>query len=443
MFRKVLIANRGAIARRVVRACHELGVQSAVVYSEADAQAHYLAEASEALALAGHKAEDTYLNIGALQAAITQSGADAVHPGYGFLAESAAFAEAVAQAGATFLGPDPELLRKLGDKVAARALFAQQGFPTFSGSDPLPDLAVARQVADSLGFPLMLKPVAGGGGIGMRVLHDADALADSFEVCRTLAQQSCGDPSLYFERFIERPRHVELQLLGDAHGGAVALFERDCSVQRRHQKLVEEAPAPGIERSEVDALGAQAVSVLNGLGYSGVATLETLRREDGEWGFLEINPRIQVEHGVTEAVTGMDLVGWQMRVAAGERVPGPPALQGHSLEVRVYAENPLTGFPDTGRLTAYRPPRMHGVRVETGYQEGQSVTPYYDALLAKVITWGTTREQAIGRARIGLRGFEVRGVRTNIATLERVLGDPAFLAGQVHTGFLAEMGTSA
>ena len=440
MFDKVLVANRGAIARRVIRACNDLGVQSVALYSEADADAPYLAEASETLPLAGNSAQDTYLNLPALRAALIASGADALHPGYGFLAESASFAAAVVAEGATFIGPRPALLQSLGDKVAARAALAERGFPIFPGSEPLPDLDSAQRTAEDLGFPLMLKPVSGGGGIGMRVVHDAAELSAGFDLSGAEAARSCGDPSLYFERFVERPRHIEWQLLGDKQGQLVVLHERDCSVQRRHQKLIEEAPAPGIERAELTALAERAVAAMQGLGYDSVATLETLRSAEGEWGFLELNPRIQVEHGVTEEVTGLDLVGWQIRVAAGDGVPAAPALHGHALEVRVYAENPLTGLPDTGRLATYRLPRMHGVRVETGYAEGQSVTPYYDALLAKLIAWGATREQAIGRALVGLKGMQVQGVRTNIPTLTRVLQHPTFLAGNVHTGLLGEIG---
>ena len=440
MFKNVLVANRGAIARRIVRACNELGVASTVVYSEADAEAPYLEEAGAAIALSGSRAEDTYLNMPALLAALEASGADAVHPGYGFLAENADYAEAVIERGAAFIGPEPRFLRSLGDKVAARESLAEHGFPVFSGSAALPDLDAARRVARELGYPLMLKPVSGGGGIGMRVVRDEAELEAGFEQSRVLAERSCGDPAVYFERYLERPRHIELQLLCDRAGGAMALYERDCSVQRRHQKLIEEAPAPGVSREEVAALADTAVAALGSMGYDSVATLETLRRDDGEWGFLELNPRIQVEHGVTEEVTGIDLVGWQIRVAAGERVPQTPELSGYALEVRVYAENPLTGLPDTGKLTTFRLPRMFGVRVESGYAEGQTVTPYYDPLLAKIIGRGNTREQAIGRALVGLRAMTVRGVRTNIPTLMRVLQDPVFLAGDVHTGLLDDLG---
>jgi acetyl-CoA carboxylase biotin carboxylase subunit len=439
LFEKVLIANRGAIARRVVRACNELGVPSVAVYSDADVDAPHLAEASETIALPGNRAQDTYLNLPALMAALKTSGADSVHPGYGFLSENAEFAEAVAANGAQFIGPSARFLRSLGDKVAAREALAKAGFPVFPGSGRLPDLGTAERVAEELGYPLMLKPVAGGGGIGMRVVRDRNELGAGFDVCRALAERSCGDPAVYFEAFLERPRHIELQLLGDQHGQVIALHERDCSVQRRQQKLIEEAPAPGIVRSQVAQLAERAVTVMQGMGCDSVATLETLRRADGEWGFLELNPRIQVEHGVTEEVTGLDLVGWQIRVAAGERVPVAPKLTGHALEVRVYAENPLTGLPDTGKLLTFRLPQMHGVRVESGFAEGQTVTPYYDPLLAKLIGWGTTREQAIGRALVGLRGMTVRGVRTNISTLMQTLQHPTFIAGRVHTGLLAQI----
>ncbi|MEZ5558857.1 MAG: biotin carboxylase N-terminal domain-containing protein [Pseudomonadales bacterium] len=436
MFHRVLIANRGAIARRVIQACNALGVESVALYSEADADAPYLAEATRALPLPGVKAADSYLNMPALLGRLAESGADAVHPGYGFLSESAGFARAVADAGAHFIGPAPHWLERMGDKVAARALMAERGFPVFAGSGALESLREARDFAAEAGYPLMLKPVGGGGGIGMQVLRDDADLAAAFERCARLADAAFADPRLFLETFCMAPRHVEIQVLGDGAGGAVHLYERACSLQLRHPKVVEESPAPGLERDALDALAMQAERITGELGYDNVGTVETLRAGDGRYGFLEMNTRVQVEHGVTEAVTGLDLVATQISLAAGGALPARPQLQGHALEVRVYAEHPRTALPSCGRLTRFRPPVMHGVRVDTGYAEGQTVTPYYDPLLAKVIGFGGSREQAIGRVLVALKGFEVLGVDTNMALLRAVLQDDDFLAGRIDTGYL-------
>ncbi len=435
MFSRLLICNRGAVARRVVRACNELGVASIVVYSEADAGAPYLSEASEAIALPGNRVEETYLNVAALIDVIRRTRADAVHPGYGFLAENADFADAVIQAGAAFVGPAPRWLRVMGDKVAARRLFADHGYPVFPASDLIEDLDGARQAAQSMGYPLMLKPVAGGGGIGMRVVRDDAELEKAYHQASQLAARTFGDGGVYLEGWIDRPRHVEFQLLADVHGNAMHVYERECSIQRRHQKVIEETPAPGLDRIELDALAERAAEVVGQLGYDNIGTLETLRDADGHFGFLEMNARIQVEHAVTEAVTGLDLVTAQIKLAAGGALPQRPAMNGHALEARVYAEDPRSQLPDTGVLRTFRPPEMYGVRVETGYREGQIVTPYYDPLLAKVIGWGATREQAIGRTLVGLKGFTINGVKTNITLLMGVLESEAFLAGRIHTGF--------
>ncbi len=435
-FRKLLVANRGAIARRVIRACDKLGIGSVAVYSEADAGAPYLAEASETLALSGSSAVETYLNIPALVDCVKRSGADAVHPGYGFLAESAAFALAIEEAGAVFIGPAPRFLEMMGDKINARALMAERGLPVFSGSDAVSDLEAALQAAQVIGYPVMLKPAGGGGGIGMRVVRDDNELSLAFSQARNLAGAAFGDDTLFLEAWIASPRHVEFQVLGDGRGGAMHLYERDCSLQRRHQKVIEEAPAPGIPRQELDLLAAKAAAISAAMRYDSVGTLEMLRDARGKFGFLEMNTRIQVEHGVTEAVTGVDLVATQIELAAGGKLPEQPPLDGFAVEARVYSEDSRTGLPSTGRLSHFRTPEMFGVRVDTGYAQGQSVTHYYDPLLAKVIGWGTTREQAVGRLLVGLKGLEIRGVQTNIPLLEVVLQDDAFLAADLDTGFL-------
>ncbi len=437
MFRKVLVANRGAIARRVIRACNDLGIASVAVYSDADAGAPYLAEASEAIHLAGERAAETYLNVEALLAAAQNTGADALHPGYGFLAESGAFARAVTAAGLVFVGPDARWLETMGDKVAARALAAEHGFPVFSGSDRLSGVTAAQAAAEVVGFPLMLKPAAGGGGIGMRVVEDPESLDSAVNQATALAREAFGDGGLFLERWIESGRHIEFQLLGDGQGNALHLHERECSVQRRHQKVIEESPAPGVERSELEKLAEQATAFAGALGYDNVGTLETLRAGPNDYGFLEMNTRIQVEHGVTELVTGIDLVVTQLKLAAGNPLPDPAPLDGHAVEVRIYAEQPRSQLPSTGRLSVFRPPELHGVRVETGYQAGQWVTPFYDPLLAKVLARGNTREQAIGRVLVALKAFTIEGVETNVPLLSAVLGDADFLAGRIDTGYLA------
>ena len=437
MFDKILVANRGAIARRIIRACNELGVASVAVYSEADAGAPYLAEAGQAVPLAGVTAADTYLNEAALLEAIRTTGADAVHPGYGFLAENAGFAERLVQAGVRFIGPAPRWLADMGDKVRARAAMAELGFPTHGGSSVLADLDDAMTTAAALGYPLILKPAGGGGGIGMTVVEDADALAAAFARSAAMAAAAFGDGGLYLERYLAAPRHIEFQLLADCDGNVMHAFERDCSVQRRHQKVIEEAPAPGIARADLDAVAARAVAAAATMGYDNLGTVETLY-QDGDFGFLEMNTRIQVEHGVTELVTGMDLVATQIRLAAGAALPARPSLDGFALEARVYSEDPVSFFPSTGVLTRFRAPRLHGVRVETGYGEGQTVTPCYDPLLAKVLAHGSTREQALGRLMVGLKAFEIHGVKTNIPLLLDVLQEPGFIAGGVTTNYLAE-----
>ena len=436
MFGRILVANRGAIAARVIRACRKLGIDSVAVYSEPDAQAPYLADATACWALAGDKAVDTYLNQQALLDALEQTGADALHPGYGFLAENGGFARAVTAMGVRFIGPSPDWLDAMGDKVAARKLAGQHGFPVFAGSGGLEDLDAAKAAADSIGYPVMLKPSAGGGGIGMRVVKDAAELGDAMEQARDLASRSFGNGSLFLERWVEQGRHIEIQLLGDGRGNAVHVHERECSLQRRHQKVIEESPAPGIGRAEIERLAGQARDFAAEVGYDNVGTLETLRAGTGDYGFLEMNTRIQVEHGVTEMVTGIDLVATQIDLAAGGELPDPPPLNGHAVEVRLYAEDPETQLPATGRLSVFRPPQLHGVRVDTGYQTGQWVTPFYDPLLAKVIGHGRTREQAIGRVLVALKAFEIRGVRTNAPLLMSVLADQTFLAGDVDTGWL-------
>ncbi len=432
---KVLIANRGAIARRIVRACNELGVASVVVYSPADAAAPYLEEASQAYPLTGLRPVDSYLDQHQLLEIARQSGADAVHPGYGFLSENSTFARAVIEAGMVFIGPDPSWLERMGDKVSARRMMAEQGMTTFAGSDLVTDLASAKQAAEQIGFPLVVKPSGGGGGMGMQVVQDMAGLERALAQARAVADAAFGNDDLYLERWIEKPRHIEYQILADEHGNAMHLYERECSVQRRHQKLIEESPAPGVDPQLLRQQADLGTRVCAKLGYNNLGTLETLYSQ-GETGFLEMNTRIQVEHGVTEEVTGIDLVQQQMLLAAGGQLPSVVPMTGHAIEVRVYAEDAQTLMPSTGVLRVFQPPNLHGVRIETGYQQGQEVSPYYDALLAKVIAKGNTRAQAIGRVLVALQAFQIQGVQTNVALLLRVLQDPEFLAGNVDTGIV-------
>ena len=437
MFKRVFIANRAAAARRVVRACADLNVASVAAYSDIDAAAPHLAEATATARLPGYEPADTYLHAERVIAAAKAAGADALHPGYGFLAENADFARAVAAAGIRFIGPDPRWLAAFGRKTDARARMASAGFPMHAGSGPLANLDALKAAAGELGYPLMLKPVAGGGGIGMaRVAHARD-LAAAFATARAQAARAFGDGAVYAERCLERPRHIEFQVLGDGATVTSAL-ERECSVQRRHQKVIEEAPAPGFDRQRLAQVEAAAVAAL--AGYDSLGTVETLFADDA-FGFLEVNPRLQVEHGVTEAVTGIDLVTTQIRIAAGvplgDLLPEPATASGHAVEARVCAEDSRRMLPSAGRLAVFRPPVLAGVRVEAGYAEGQWVTPYFDPLLAKVIGTGATREAAIGRTLVGVKAFEIRGVETNRELLMNVLGSEPFVAGDLHTGMVA------
>ena len=439
MLAKVLVANRGAIARRIIRACQALNIASVAVYSEADRDAPYLAEATQALPLRGNSAAESYLDQQQLLAVAAQSGADAVHPGYGFLAENAAFAAAVIGRGLTFIGPEPRWIEQMGDKVNGRRMLGDAGMPVFAGSGLIEDMATAEAFVAEAGLPVVVKPSGGGGGIGMHVVHTRQELPGAISAAVETAQRAFASAGVFLERWIDNPRHVEFQILADLHGNAMHLYERDCSVQRRHQKLIEESPAPGFERALIEQKAEELSSICQRLGYNNLGTVETLFTPDGEVGFLEMNTRIQVEHGVTEEVTGVDLVAAQITLAAGGHLPAQAPLQGFAMEARLYAEDAQTLFPSTGKLAVFRPPTLHGVRIETGYQEGQVVSPYYDPLLAKIIARGTTREQAIGRLVVALRAFTVRGVSTNAQLLLNILQDERFVQGLLDTGMVARI----
>ncbi|MFZ9151730.1 MAG: acetyl-CoA carboxylase biotin carboxylase subunit, partial [Burkholderiales bacterium] len=398
MFNKVLVVNRGAVAARVLRALNAMNIPSVAVYSEADHHAPYLEMASQTFAIGPAPARESYLNQDTIIEVLKKSGADGLHPGYGFLSENAGFAQKVIDAGAQFIGPSPKWIDAMGHKTRARDLAAQYGMPMSQGSEVLPDdndviIAAARKI----GFPVLVKPAGGGGGIGMLPAKDEAELLTAVERSRSMASRGFGTTEVYLEKLIERPRHVEFQILGDRHGDAMHLFERDCSTQRRNQKVIEEAPGPLIPRDKAVAVADQIAGIMRTMGYDNIGTVEMLLGADGSFNFLEMNTRLQVEHGVTEEVTGVDLVRAQIRSAAGEKLgnilPGKAEIKGHAIQARVYAEDPKNFFPSPGKLTVFRPPEGEGIRVDTGYAEGRDVTPHYDPMIAKLIVWGEDRTQ--------------------------------------------------
>ncbi len=441
MFKKVLIANRGEIALRVIRACKELGLQTVAVYSEADRECLHVRFAEDDVCIGRAPSRDSYLNIPRIIAAAEITGADAIHPGYGFLAENAEFAEIVQASNITFIGPTPDQIRKMGDKAAARDIVQKLKIPTVPGSPgAVESLEEALAIANTLGFPVIVKAAGGGGGKGMRVAPDPEQFPQAYTLARQEALAAFGSDHVYLEKYLARPRHVEIQIMGDTHGKVMHLCERDCSVQRRHQKLVEEAPSPAVDQTLREDMGEAAVKAAEAIGYVGAGTVEFLLDEDGSFYFMEMNTRIQVEHPVTEMCTNFDLVKEQIRVAAGEPlsfVMNGHRLRGHAIECRVNAEDPARNFqPSPGLITAYHPPGGPGVRVDTHIYAGYTVPPYYDSLLAKVIVHGNNREEALARMRQALDSFIIEGVTTTIPFLGRVMRHPDFVAGKVDTKFL-------
>jgi acetyl-CoA carboxylase biotin carboxylase subunit len=441
MFRKVLIANRGEIALRVIRACKELGIATVAVYSEADRECLHVRFADDDVCIGRPPSRDSYLNIPRIIAAAEITGADAIHPGYGFLAENAEFAEIVRTSGITFIGPTPEQIRQMGNKAAARKLAQQLKVPTVPGSPgPVESPEDAITIAGKIGYPVIIKAAAGGGGKGMRVAAGADAFTQAYNLARQEALAAFGSDQVYIEKYLARPRHIEIQIMGDQHGRVMHLCERDCSIQRRHQKLIEEAPSPALDQPLRERIGASAVQLASAIDYVGAGTIEFLLDEDGSFYFMEMNTRIQVEHPVTEMCTNFDLVKEQIRVAAGEplsMVLHGSRLRGHAIECRVNAEDPARNFqPSPGLITAYHPPGGPGVRVDTHIYDGYTVPPYYDSLLAKVIVQGNDREEAIARMCQALDSFIIEGVTTTIPFLGRVMRHPDFVAGKVDTKFL-------
>jgi acetyl-CoA carboxylase biotin carboxylase subunit len=444
MFNKVLVVNRGAVAARVLRALNAMSIPSVAVYSEADNHAPYLEMASQTFAIGPAPARESYLNQDTIIEVLKKSGADGLHPGYGFLSENAGFAQKVIDAGAQFIGPSPKWIDAMGHKTRARDLAAQYGMPMSQGSEVLPDdndaiIGAARKI----GFPVLVKPAGGGGGIGMLPAKDEAELLTAVERSRSMASRGFGTTEVYLEKLIERPRHVEFQILGDQHGGAMHLFERDCSTQRRNQKVIEEAPGPLIPRDKAVAVADQIAGIMRTMGYDNIGTVEMLLGADGSFNFLEMNTRLQVEHGVTEEVTGVDLVRAQIRSAAGEKLgdilPGKAEIKGHAIQARVYAEDPKNFFPSPGKLTVFRPPEGEGIRVDTGYAEGRDVTPHYDPMIAKVIVRAATREAAIDKLVEALGGFDIQGLKHNIPAVINILGSEQFRSGRVHTGIIGEV----
>ena len=440
MFKKVLVANRGEIALRVIRACKELGVQTVAVYSEADRESLHVRFADDDVCIGPPSGRESYLKIPRLIAAAEITGADAIHPGYGFLAENAEFAETCAASNIAFIGPTPDQIRVMGDKSSARAAMAAVGVPIVPGTPgPVEDVDEALGYARAIGFPVIIKAAAGGGGKGMRVAKDADDFARSFQLARSEALSAFGNGDVYVEKYLERPRHVEFQILGDRHGNVIHLGERDCSVQRRHQKLIEEAPSPAVTPDLRARMGADAVRGAKAIDYVGAGTIEMLLNDDGSYYFMEMNTRIQVEHPVTEMLTGVDLVKEQIRVAAGQplSVREMPPLRGHVMECRVNAEDPARNFqPSPGKITVFHPPGGPGVRLDTHVYTGYTVPPYYDSLLAKLICQGRDREECMRRMQIALESFIVEGVTTTIPFLARVMQNRRFQSGDIDTKFL-------
>lgn len=435
MFDSVLIANRGEIALRIQRACHQLGIKTVMVYSQGDAGAAYLEQADVALCIGPAAPGQSYLDKTAILHAARASGAQAVHPGYGFLSENAAFSQAVSDAGLVFIGPNAACIRRMGDKVAAKQAMREAGVPCVPGPQGvLPEQREQlREIAAEIGYPVIVKAAGGGGGRGMRVVHGEDELAEAVSVTREEARRAFGNPDLYMEKFLGHPRHVEIQVLCDNHGHGVWLGSRDCSLQRRHQKVLEEAPAPGIDAEALAKVGNRCVEACRQVGYQGVGTFEFLY-QDGEFYFIEMNTRLQVEHPVTEMTTGIDLVEQQLRVARGEPLALRQAdidTRGHALECRINAEDPETFIPTPGTVTRWDLPGGLGVRVDTHVSAGYKVPPYYDSMIAKLITYGATREQAMARMRTALAQFRVEGVSTNLALHRQILQDPAFTDGTV------------
>jgi len=441
MFKKILIANRGEIALRIIHACREMGISTVAVHSTADRDSLHVTYADEDICIGPPASTDSYLNISAIVAAAEITEADAVHPGYGFLAENAHFAEVLAECNLGWIGPSPECIRLMGNKAQARATANAAGVPVLPGSEAaLNDAQDARELAARVGYPVILKASAGGGGRGMRIVEKESEIEGQFNTAREEAAKAFGDGSIYLEKYLVQPRHIEFQIFADRHGGAIHLGERDCSIQRRHQKLIEESPSPALDAGLRARMGEAAVALTRAVGYENAGTIEFLLDSDGSFYFMEMNTRIQVEHPVTEEVTGMDLVKMQLAVAAGEKLETPPpdAPLGHAIECRVNAENPDTFAPSPGRIETFHPPGGPGIRIDTHAYEKYVVPPHYDSLVGKVIAHGRDRSEALARMRRALEFFVVEGVHTTIPLHRRIMQDPGFVRGEFSTRFMEE-----
>jgi acetyl-CoA carboxylase biotin carboxylase subunit len=446
MFKKILIANRGEIALRIISACRELGIRTVAVYSEADRDALHVRYADEDVCIGPYPSAASYLNISAIVSAAEITEADAIHPGYGFLAENAYFAEILQDCHIAFIGPSPEAIRKMGDKSVARRTVAAVGVPTVPGSDgALDSVDEALAYARKAGYPVILKASAGGGGRGMRVARDERELSDAYETARAEAEKAFGSGEVYLEKYLEAPRHIEFQVFGDSRGSMRHLGERECSIQRRHQKLIEEAPSTALDDTLRREMGEAAIAAARAVDYTNAGTVEFLLDRDGKFYFMEMNTRLQVEHAITEEVTALDLVKEQIAVAAGAplsfRERNRP--RGHAIEFRINAEDPVTFTPSPGRISSFHPPGGLGVRVDTAAYQGYLMPPYYDSLLAKLIVWGRNREEAIGRGRRALDFFVIEGIKTTIPLHRRILDDADFIAGNLSTRFMERLAATA
>lgn len=443
LFKKILIANRGEIAVRIIRACHEMGIQTVAVYSDADRDALHVRMAMEAIRIGPPPSTDSYLRIDRILDAAKQTGAEAIHPGYGFLSENAGFARACVKAGVVFIGPTGDSMEAIGDKIRARKLMMDAGVPIVPGTPPLcDDVDKVLAQAEEIGYPVLLKASAGGGGKGMRVVNSADELPSLMAQAKGEAASAFGDDTVFLEKFVVKPRHIEVQVFADQHGNCVHLGERECSIQRRHQKLIEESPSPIVTPEDRAMIGDLAVKAAKAAGYSSAGTVEFLRGADGSFYFMEVNARLQVEHPVTEMVTGIDMVRTMIEVAAGAKLPFTQddiELRGHSIECRIIAEDPARNFmPSPGTIRGLRPPQGPGVRYDGGTYPGYEVPIFYDPMLAKLVVWAADRQQAIARMRRALDEYRVDGIRTSVPFHRQLMDSEPFIAGDIHTGYLAE-----
>ncbi len=442
MFKKVLIANRGEIAVRIIRACREIGIPTVAIYSQADADSLHVSLATEAYCIGPAPSTKSYLNIPAIISAALTSGADAIHPGYGFMAERSDFAEICKEHGIKFIGPSPEAMNKMGDKATARKTMQDNGVPTTPGTDLIESVADAKDFAKKVGYPIIIKATAGGGGKGMRIVRNESELADNMRLCQTEAKNAFGNPAVYIEKYLENPRHIEVQIIGDSFGNVVHLGERDCSIQRRHQKLIEEAPSPAINEQTRKEMGNAAVTAAKSINYEGAGTIEFLLDSDGSFYFMEMNTRIQVEHCVSEMISSVDLVKEQIKVAMGMPLSFSQEdiqLRGHAIDCRINAEDPEKDFmPCPGEIKGYIAPGGFGVRVDSHSYPGYKIPPYYDSMIGKLICWGRDREEARRRMYRALKEYVITGVKTTIPFHQEIIENKTFISGVFNTGFIAE-----